>query len=297
MERRAETGGVAGMEERVPLEAACRKYAMHTAQMYCWKRSLDQGLKEPGELIPKSQMLGLQKRVKELERALGRKALEVGVLKKPSRSRDSHYLRGWKVVGENGGMFVDGGVPALGRPRSWLYSRAAARERVAGEAVRGGRGDQQALGDQPGVLRIPTESCPAQAPQSGLQSQDGVASHAPTWGAGDRSAPARAIGAKHQGQVWVAAPHQRWASNITGIRSWDGQQGRVAIRIDCADRMVLAWRFATHITAEDLAEILREAMLRRFGRHGPARRGSSSSATMGRSTPRIDFACSCGRGG
>src|SRR6266446_10207922 len=66
----------------VPLEEICRKYAVNAAQMYRWKRSLDQGLKESGEMVPKSQMLGLQKRVEELERALGRKALEVDVLKK-----------------------------------------------------------------------------------------------------------------------------------------------------------------------------------------------------------------------
>jgi transposase-like protein len=66
----------------VPLEEVCRKDAMNAAQMYRGKRSLDQGLKEPGELIPKSQVLGLQKRVEELERALGRKALEVDVFKK-----------------------------------------------------------------------------------------------------------------------------------------------------------------------------------------------------------------------
>jgi putative transposase len=39
----------------------------------------------------------------------------------------------------------------------------------------------------------------------------------------------------------------------------------LAIMIDCADRMVLAWRFATRITADDLAELLREAVWRRFG--------------------------------
>jgi hypothetical protein len=50
--------------------------------MYRWKRSLDQGLRESGELVPKSQVLGLQKRVEELERALGRKALEVDLFKK-----------------------------------------------------------------------------------------------------------------------------------------------------------------------------------------------------------------------
>ena len=36
------------------------------------------------------------------------------------------------------------------------------------------------------------------------------------------------------------------------------------IMIDCADRMVLAWRFAQRITADDLAEMLREAVFPRF---------------------------------
>ena len=66
----------------VPLEEICRKYAVNAAQMYRWKRSLDQGLKESGKLVPKSHVLGLQKRVEELERALGRKALEVDLFKK-----------------------------------------------------------------------------------------------------------------------------------------------------------------------------------------------------------------------
>lgn len=66
----------------IPLEELCRKYAVNAAQMYKWKRSLDQGLKESGEWVPKSHVGGLQKRIEELERALGRKALEVDVLKK-----------------------------------------------------------------------------------------------------------------------------------------------------------------------------------------------------------------------
>lgn len=66
----------------VPLEEVCRKYAVNAAQMYRWKRSLEQGLKESGEMVPKSQLLGFQKRIEELERALGRKVLEVDLLKK-----------------------------------------------------------------------------------------------------------------------------------------------------------------------------------------------------------------------
>ncbi len=70
---------------------------------------------------------------------------------------------------------------------------------------------------------------------------------------------------RHEGKVEVAVPNQRWSSDITGIRAWDGQKGRLAVMIDCADRMVLSWRFAKRITAEDLAEIVREAIFRRFG--------------------------------
>ena len=42
----------------VPLEEICRKYAVNAAQMYRWKRSLDQGLKEAGKLVPKSLVEG-----------------------------------------------------------------------------------------------------------------------------------------------------------------------------------------------------------------------------------------------
>ena len=63
----------------VPVEEACRAYAMPAAQLYRWRRSLDQGLKGPGELIPKRQVLGAQKPVEDRERVQGRKALEVDV--------------------------------------------------------------------------------------------------------------------------------------------------------------------------------------------------------------------------
>jgi putative transposase len=98
-----------------------------------------------------------------------------------------------------------------------------------------------------------------------VRSQDRVAVHASAGLALQQSHTARPVGAAHKGQVRVAEPNQRWASDITGIRAWDGRKGRLAIMIDCADRMVLAWRFATRITAEDLAEMLREAVFRRFG--------------------------------
>ena len=201
------------------------------------------------------------------------------------------------MAGEDGGMFLGGGVPGAGQAAELALLSAAGRAWVAGEAAGGGRGDQRALGGQPGVLRLPADPRPAQAPRAGLRSQDGVAGDAPAWVAGDRSAPAGATGAPARGAGASGRTEPAVGLGHHGHRAWDGQKGRLAIMIDCADRMVLAWRFAKRITAEDLAELLREAVFRRFGEARTRHRGSSSSATMGRNTPRIGSGRSCGQWG
>jgi len=66
----------------VSLEEICRKHGIHALTVHKWKKSLERGLAEKGELVPKSQINALQKKVDELERALGRKSLEVDILKK-----------------------------------------------------------------------------------------------------------------------------------------------------------------------------------------------------------------------
>jgi transposase len=66
----------------LPLEEVCRKHGVQAVQLYKWRRQLEKGLADRGEMIPKSEVAGLQRKVDELERALGRKALEVDILKK-----------------------------------------------------------------------------------------------------------------------------------------------------------------------------------------------------------------------
>ncbi len=135
--------------------------------MYRWKRSLDQGLKESGEMVPKSQMLGLQKRIEELERALGRKALEVDLFKKSTSSRGSDYPRGHKVARTGHRMFIGVRLSGAGQaPELALLStadRAGAPVKTAGR----GDGDQPTRGSQPGLLWLPTDSRAAQASRLG----------------------------------------------------------------------------------------------------------------------------------
>ncbi len=70
---------------------------------------------------------------------------------------------------------------------------------------------------------------------------------------------------RHDGRVSVLEPNRRWASDITGIKTWHGEKGRLAVIIDCADRMVLTWRFGQRMVSDELQEMVREAVFRRFG--------------------------------
>jgi transposase-like protein len=65
-----------------PVAELCRTHSLKAGAIYRWQKQLDQGLSDRGELIPKSRLLPFQRKVDELERALGRKALEVDILKK-----------------------------------------------------------------------------------------------------------------------------------------------------------------------------------------------------------------------
>ena len=66
----------------LPVEELSRRYGVAASQLYKWRRDLEQGLKDRGEMVPKSQVAALQRKVEELERALGRKSLETDIFKK-----------------------------------------------------------------------------------------------------------------------------------------------------------------------------------------------------------------------
>jgi len=117
----------------IPLEEICRKYAMNAAQMYRWKRSLDQGLKEPGKLVRKSHVLGLQKRVEERERALG---LTRAIGPDGARSRMA-----WRK-GSSGGLQV--GLRLSGMPRDVCGGESLG---AAGDQARQSAGPAQHLRD------------------------------------------------------------------------------------------------------------------------------------------------------
>lgn len=70
---------------------------------------------------------------------------------------------------------------------------------------------------------------------------------------------------QHTGKIAVGQPNTRWASDITSIKSWNGQKVRFTYVLDCCDRSIIAWRAGTHMQACDIELMLQEAIFSRFG--------------------------------
>jgi len=77
-----------------PVVELCRTHSLKANALYRWKKQLDQGLRDHGELIPKSRRLPLQRKIDELERALGCKALEGEILKKFCELKELRWPEG-----------------------------------------------------------------------------------------------------------------------------------------------------------------------------------------------------------
>jgi putative transposase len=90
----------------------------------------------------------------------------------------------------------------------------------------------------------------------------------------------------HDGQVSVSEPNKRWATDITSIKAWNGEKGRLAVIVDCADRSVLTWRWGKRMLSEDLQEMVREAVFRRLGVEREKARGLEFLSDNG-----PEFAC------
>jgi transposase len=84
-----------------------RKYGIAPSVMFLWRRTMDdatkQGLKANQRVVPESEVKKLEARIKELERALGRKTMEVEILEEAVR------LSGKKKPNSHGGSSGSGG--------------------------------------------------------------------------------------------------------------------------------------------------------------------------------------------
>ncbi len=68
----------------VSVSQIARKYGITPSQLFYWRRLMEngglKGIESQEELVPKSQIKALEKHIRELERALGKKTLQVEIL-------------------------------------------------------------------------------------------------------------------------------------------------------------------------------------------------------------------------
>jgi len=68
----------------VSVSQIARKYGINPSQLFYWRRLMEngglKGIESQEELVPKSQLKALEKHIRELERALGKKTLQVEIL-------------------------------------------------------------------------------------------------------------------------------------------------------------------------------------------------------------------------
>jgi transposase len=68
---------------------SARKYGIHPAQLYTWRKCMTQGqlsaVDKEENVFPESEKKAMEKKIRELERLLGRKTMEVECLKEAVR--------------------------------------------------------------------------------------------------------------------------------------------------------------------------------------------------------------------
>ncbi len=72
-------------QARMSISAVARKYGLHPNQLFTWRRLMHEGalsaVKAGESVVPVSEAKELRSKIRELERLLGRKTMEVEILK------------------------------------------------------------------------------------------------------------------------------------------------------------------------------------------------------------------------
>lgn len=85
------------------VSAVARKYGISPSQLFGWRKLMKDGelkaIETQEDLVPMSELKALRARVRELERALGRKTLEVDALKEVIEvAKEKKLLSPWQPL-------------------------------------------------------------------------------------------------------------------------------------------------------------------------------------------------------
>ncbi|WP_445977869.1 IS3 family transposase [Sphingomonas fuzhouensis] len=267
------------LDGRESISVVARRNGVAPNLLYRWRRLMLEGgsvaIVGDDDVTSNRQVREMEARIRELERQLGRKTLEVEILKEAlerSRPKKGELAHALAAAGDYPVSLV---ASTLGVGRSTVYDRLTGSTKTRGPYTKADDADllpriRQIAAQRPtyGYRRIA-------AVLNRQQRAEGLVpvNHKRVYRimAANRLLLARRYTERtdygHDGVVVAIRSNLRWCSDGFEFTCWNGEVVRGAFIIDAHDREIIAWHAVTNagISGSDVRDIMLEAVEARFG--------------------------------
>jgi transposase-like protein len=266
------------MQPGMSISYVARRHGLSPSLVFRWRRLMSEGGKEAvradDEVVAASEVRRLEERVRDLERLLGRKTMEVEMLKE---ALDLARAKKTDVA------------VALAATRRYPMTRIASTLGVARSNLierRDGARPKRGPQERPGDLEL-TADIRRLVDERATYGYRRIAALLKRKRRADGMAPVNAKRVyrlmkkhglvlerhtgrrrprEHDGQVATIRSNCRWCSDALEFSCWNGEVVRVAFALDCHDREIIAWTATTSgISGEMIRDMMVDCVERRFG--------------------------------
>ncbi|WP_432612466.1 IS3 family transposase [Brucella pituitosa] len=260
------------------VSSTARRHGVAPNLLYRWRRLLSEGgaaaVDSDEPVVGNSEMKKLEDRVRELERMLGRKTMEVEILREALSKADFRKTDIAADLVAKGRFAMKAVADTLGVSRSNLNERLKGRSKPRGPYNK--TEDAELL---PAIRRL-VDQRPTYGYRriAALLNRERRAADQPVVNAkrvhrimGNHAMllekhTAVRKGRLHDGKVMVMRSNLRWCSDCLEFTCWNGEVIRLAFIIDAFDREIIAWTAVANagISGSDVRDMMLEAVEKRF---------------------------------
>jgi transposase-like protein len=257
------------LQPGMSISYVARRHGLSPSLVFRWRQLMSEGRKEAVRVdegvVAASEVRRLEERIRELERLLGRKTMEVEILKEALDSTGKKTDLAVAVAAA-GGYPVKRIAETLGVARSNLVERAAGKRPKRGPQTLAG--DAELTADIRGLVDTrPTYGYRRIAAL--LKRERRAAGHDPVNakrvyrlmkknGLLLAKYTGRRAPRAHDGTIVTSRSNERWCSDALEFTCWNGEIVRVAFALDSHDREVISWVVTT---AGISGEMIRDMMV------------------------------------
>ncbi|MDU4078963.1 MAG: IS3 family transposase [Klebsiella pneumoniae] len=254
-------------EPGMTVSLVARQHGVAASQLFLWRKQYQEGsltaVAAGVQVVPASELASAMKKIKELQRLLGKKTMENELLKAAVE-----YGRHKKV--DTARALVAGGYAMARRSKDWQDHRCKRKPDDTEALAR----IHTVIGDLPtygyrrvwALLRRQSETddmvvINAKRVYRIMRQNALLLERKPAIPPSTRS---------HTGKVAVGESNQRWCSDGFGFSCDNGEKLRVTFALDCCDREALHWAASTGgYDSETVQDVMLGAVERRFGNSLP----------------------------